>query len=95
MRIAWTRLLAATAGMLAMAGVARAAEPMGGTTGTGGAPAGQPTSPDTPAMGGPGGREPGAGIGEGQMPRTRREEPTGEPMVPPGQPPGEHHRNHE
>lgn len=95
MRIAWTRLLAATAGMLAMAGVAWATDTMGGKTGTGGAPAGQPTSPDAPTMGGPGGREPGAGIGEGQVPRTRREEPTGEPMVPPGQPPGEHHRNHE
>jgi hypothetical protein len=95
MWIASNRVLAATAGMLALAGVALAADTGGGATGTGGAPEGQPTSPDSPTIGGPGGREPGAGIGEGQMPRDRRDEPSGEPMTPPGAPPGDHHRNHE
>jgi hypothetical protein len=43
-----------------------AAEEMGGKTGSGGSPAGQPTSPDSPTMGGQTGHEHGDDIGIGR-----------------------------
>lgn len=43
--------------------IAADSETGGGTTGSGGSPAGQPTSPDTKAMGGEGSRDRGNDVG--------------------------------